>query len=246
MLYLAFVRSDVARGRITRLDVTAARAHPGVHSVFTAAELNARMGPTWTDMSGPDAVQAPHRVLADGDVRYVGEPIVAVVASSRYVAEDACELVEIDVEAQPAVVGVDDAALDDVVVHPERGTNVAASIAPRDDPELDAVFAAAPHVVTETFAQHRYICVPMETRGILASWLPGAEELQIWAATQSVHGLRSFAGRFLGIPEHRIRVVARDVGGGFGQKAFVMREEWTVLLATHDLGRPVKWIEDRR
>jgi carbon-monoxide dehydrogenase large subunit len=245
-LHLAFVRSDVARGRIMRLDATAARALSGVHAVYTAAELNARMGPTWTDMSGPDAVQAPHRVFADGDVRYVGEPIAAVVATSRYLAEDACELIEVDIEPAPAAVGIDDAARGDVIVHPERGTNVVATIAPRDDAALDAVFAAAPHVFTETFAQHRYLCVPMETRGILASWSPVAEEMQVWASTQSVHGLRSFTGRFLGVPEHRIRVVARDVGGGFGQKAFVMREEWTVLLATHDLGRPVKWIEDRR
>jgi aerobic carbon-monoxide dehydrogenase large subunit len=246
MLHLAFVRSDVAHGRITRLDVTAARAHPGVRAVYTAAELNARIGPTWTDMSGPDSAQAPHRVFADGDVRYVGEPIAAVVATSRYVAEDACELVEVDIEALPAVVDVDDAARGDVLVHPERGSNVAASIAPRDDPELDAIFASAPHVFTETFAQHRYLCVPMEARGMVASWSGAAGDLQIWASTQSVHGLRSFAGRFLDVPEHRVRVVAKDVGGGFGQKAFSFREEWTVLLATHELARPVKWIEDRR
>src|SRR4029077_12911966 len=83
-------------------------------------------------------------------------------------------------------------------------------------------------------------------QGILASWDAATGEMEIVASTQSVHGLRSFTARFLDIPEHRVRVVAKDVGGGFGQKAFAMREQWAVLLATHDLGRPVKWIEDRR
>ena len=131
-------------------------------------------------------------------------------------------------------------------MHPERADNVAGSIAPADDPELDQIFADAAHVVTETFGQHRYVCVPMECRGVVSIWDGFRNELVVHTSTQGAHGVRGFLSRALGLPENRVRVVMQDVGGGFGQKMFMLPDEVAVVLAGKRLGRPVKWIEDRR
>ncbi|HEY6317210.1 MAG TPA: xanthine dehydrogenase family protein molybdopterin-binding subunit [Acidimicrobiia bacterium] len=249
MLHAAFVRSDLAHAGIARLDVDAARAVPGVRAVFTAADLNPHvrtMQPTMFQGDPPPMPCAPLRPLAERDVRFVGDPIALVVAESRYLAEDAAELVEVDYEPLPAVVDAERAAEDTTLVHPELGSNVAVRIESPPAPDLDAVFAAAPHVVTETLVQHRHTNVPMETRGVLASYTPATGELDVWLSTQSPHEARQACARALGIPEHQVRVQAHDVGGGFGQKFFTQREELTVIAAAHRLGRAVKWIEDRR
>ena len=246
MLHAAFVRSQSARGTITHLDVSAARQHPGVVAVLTAAEVNSPTHQFWVTMMGPDAGYPPGRVLADGDVRYVGEPIAIVVAESRYVAEDAIELVDVDVDPLPPVLDMFTAIENaDVLVHPELGTNVAGDM-PADVPGLDERLAAAPHTFTETFHQHRYVQVPMETRGIVATWDRMLEHLEITVSGQSAHETRLFYSRMLGIPEDAIHVVMGDVGGSFGQKMFTQREEHAVVIAARAIGdRPVKWIEDR-
>ena len=250
LLHAAFLRSDVARGRITRLDVTEARALDGVHAVLTAAELNDHVvGPMLPTMfaDGSQGVSAPVRPLADGDVRFVGDPIALVVAESRYVAEDACDLVEVDYEPLTAIVDFERAAADtENLVHPELGSNVASTVATRPDPELDLALANAAHVVTETFHQQRQTPTPMETRGIVAHWDAYAGELQVWMSSQNPHEVRRTCARILGVPENRVRAMQQDVGGGFGQKYFMPRDEMTVVLASHFLRRPVKWIEDRR
>ncbi len=247
LLHAAFVRSDLARGRITRLDVEAARELEGVRAVYTAADLNGGQHEYWQTMVGRDAPYPPFRALADGDVRYVGEPIAIVVADTRYIAEDGCELVEVDYDPLPPVLDPHVAADDtEQVVHPELGTNVASEIPAMPNPDLEAAFASAAHVFEETISQHRHLQVPMETRGLVAHWDPGARTLRIWASTQSPHEYRAFFARYLAIPENCIRVTMDDVGGGFGQKVFAMREDMTVVLATRKLGRPIKWIEDRR
>ena len=193
MLHAAFVRSDLAHARITGLDVGAAQALPGVRAVFTAAELNPRVGsmqPTMFQSDPPPMPCAPLRPLAETDVRFVGDPIVLVVADSRYVAEDAAELVEVDYDPLPAVIDAATAADDPTLVHPELGSNVAVHIASPPDPELDAIFERAPHVVTETLVQHRHTNVPMETRGIVASFTPATGELDVWISTQNPHEVR--------------------------------------------------------
>jgi aerobic carbon-monoxide dehydrogenase large subunit len=249
MLHAHFVRSDVARARITRLDTTAAAGCPGVVAVLTAADLNpavvGRMHATPT-LDFPGA--APARPLADGDVRFVGDPFALVVASSRYVAEDAAELIDVDLEPLPPVVDYETAAADtECLVHAgERPSNVASVIEVPIDAHLQAVFDSAPHVVTETFTQQRYLPVPMETRGIVAAWDRAVRQLRIWVSSQSPHDVRTVASRITGIAEHQVRVSIGDVGGGFGQKAYLARDEQVVILAAHHLGRPVKWIEDRR
>jgi|1186.fasta_scaffold09185_1 carbon-monoxide dehydrogenase large subunit len=247
MLHAAFVRSDVARGRITRLDTEAARALPGVRAVYTAAELNPLVHETWWSMAGKEAVYAPGVCLADGDVRYVGDPVAIVVADSRYLAEDGVDLVELEVEAETPVLDVDAARAEGAtLVHPEVGTNIPSAIPAAEVPGLQETFETADTVVSETFVTHRYLPVPMETRGLLAQWDPFTDELDLWIATQSAHEVRGFYARLLGIPESRVRIRTPDVGGGFGQKVFTLRDEWATVLAAKLLGRPVKFIEDRQ
>ncbi|HET9078438.1 MAG TPA: xanthine dehydrogenase family protein molybdopterin-binding subunit [Acidimicrobiales bacterium] len=248
-LHVAFVRSNVARGRIVHLDTAAALEVPGVVAALTAADLNGLVREEWLDYEGPPGPgpRREFRLLADGDVRFVGEPVVMVLAESRYAAEDGAELVDLEVDPQPPVVRMEDAVAPGApLVHPHRSSNVAGRITPPEDPELDAVFASAAHVVTETFDQHRYTCVPLETRGILASWDPFRAQMQVWVSTQGPHGVRTQLARVLGLGEHQVRVVMPDVGGGFGQKMFLVPEEIGVPLASRLVGRPVKWIEDRR
>jgi carbon-monoxide dehydrogenase large subunit len=248
MLHASFVRSEIAAATITSIDTSAAKAAPGVVAVYTWQDFDGRYGEAWHGMLGKDMPVPPP--LAVGDVRYVGDVVALVVAESRYAAEDACELIEVDYEPTQAVVDFATAADDtDHLVHGAWGLQSNAMVAMPFMPisgDLDEAFEAAEHVVECTIEQNRYISVPMETRGIIASWTPGRDEMEIICATQSVHETRNFFARYLDIPEGNITVTARDVGGGFGQKMFVFREECAIVLASRLLGHPVKWIEDRR
>ncbi|MCU1366186.1 MAG: coxL 3 [Ilumatobacteraceae bacterium] len=248
MLHAAFLRSDIARGTITRLDIAAALALPGVYAVYTWADFDGVFGEAWHGMLG-EMLQVPPP-LAITDVRHVGDPIALVVASSRYVAEDACDLIEVDIDAAQAVVEFSTAHLDtDHLVHGAWGFPSNAMVEQpftSMSPDLDQAFADALHVVECSVRQNRYVCVPMEGRGVVATYSQGRDELDLVCSCQSVHETRNFFSRYLQIPEANVRVTARDVGGGFGQKMFVFREECAVVLASKLLGRPVKWIEDRR
>lgn len=252
-LHVAFVRSAHARGVITALDTSAAEALPGVHAVFTGKHLNPMVGAFWHTMLGPPkelggaSTYPPPTVLADGDVRFVGDPIAIVIADDRYVAEDAVDLVIVDVDPLPPILDVFAGAAGGDVVHRERVSNVAEAMPVTDIPPLDDIFANAAHVIERRFAQARASNVPMETRGIIVHHDRYQGDLQIWSATQSVHEVKACASRLTGIPESRIRAIANDVGGGFGQKMMVTRDEAAVILAAVAFGdRPLKWIEDRR
>ena len=248
MLHAAFVRSDLARARITSIDVREAAALEGVKAVFIAEDLDPLIaGPLLPTMfvGGNLGMSAPMRALASGDVRFVGDPVAIVVADSRYVAEDACELITIDYEPLSPIVDFEQAADASEHVHHELDSNViSAMTVPAAG--LDGVFAGAAAVVTETFNQHRQTNVPMETRGIVAHWDPGDRRLHVWMSSQNPHEVRLTCSRILGIPENHVRVTQQDVGGGFGQKFFMPRDEITIVLAARRLGRPLKWIEDRR
>jgi carbon-monoxide dehydrogenase large subunit len=247
MLHCAFVRSDVARGRITNLDVSAARALDGVVAVLTAADLNPHAGvmqPTMLmQMAG-----APLRPLADGEVRFVGDPIALVVAVSRYVAEDAAELVEIEIDPEPPVLDPERALEEDApLVHPELGSNVGADMPFPVTDELQTLLdGGAPHVVRRTIVQNRQTNVPMETRGIVAEYDPVQSSMHARMSTQNPHEAKLAISRVTGIAPNLVRVSAPDVGGGFGMKFFAQRDELTVALAARRLGRTLKWIEDRR
>ncbi len=252
-LHVGFVRSNVARGRITELDVTEARGLPGVEAVYTADDLNPLIQQYWASMMGPriemggQTVYPPISVLAPGDVRYVGDPIAVVIATSRYIAEDACDLVIVDVEQQQAVLGLREPITNPELVHPETDSNVSQSMPMPEIPDIEEIFVNSPHVITRTFGGARATNVPMEPRGLTVHYDRYRDELLIRAATQSVHEIKAFASRLTGVPESNVRAVADDVGGGFGQKMMVMREEAAVIMAAFKLGSaPVKWIEDRR
>jgi len=245
-LHVAFLRSDVPAGDIRSIDTTAAKALPGVAAVYIGADLNPVSGPLWTTTNGPPAFGPPMHPLADHDVRFVGDPIALVVAESRYIAEDACELIEVDIAPRPSVTSFEDAMRDGApIVHPELGTNLVGAPLPHD-PSFEEAVAAAPHGLTRTFAMTRTTNVPLEGRGLVVSYDRYGGELRVWPSTQSPHEIKAFASRVVGVPHNQIRVDFGDVGGGFGQKMYPTRDEAAVLLAAKLLGRPVKWIEDRR
>ena len=230
-----------ARATISRLDTTEAAGMLGVIAVYAFPDLAGA-----ADHEALNAGPLGTRPLAHGVVCFVGDPVVLVVAESRALAEDACELVNIDYEPRPAVIDLWTAVDDDnELVHEELGSNVARTTTSPDDPELDAAFEIAAHVVTETIRQHRYIAVPMETRGAVASWDPARGDMTIWISSQGAHAARDHFARFLGLPVAKVHVIVPDVGGAFGQKINVGREETALALAARLLGRPVKWSEDR-
>jgi carbon-monoxide dehydrogenase large subunit len=246
MRHVAFARSDIARGRIVGIDVEEARASPGVVTVLTASDLNPLLaGPICATPMLSMADPGPFKVLADDEVRYVGDPFALVVAETRALAEDAAELVTIDVEPLPPVSDYATALDSSEQVHPDHDGNLAGSMPMPPDDELRRIFETAPHVVTETFVQNRYLPVPMETRGIVASWDAQLGSFDVWLSTQSPHDVRTVTSRITGVAESRVRVQMGDVGGGFGQKAYLARDEQIVILASYHLGRPLKWIEDR-
>ena len=244
MLHAAFVRSPHAHARVTGIDTSAAAAIPGVAAILTAADLNGETtGPLWSYRSERTPFPAIN-VLAADEVCYAGDPVAIVVATDRYVAEDAAELVDVHYEPLPAVVGRTYALSDEALAHTSLETNLAWSAATPLDPELDAAFAASAHVFTQTIHQQRYTQVPMEPRSVVADWRPGGQ-LHVHMASQVPHQDRRNFSTALGVPEQDVRVTTHDVGGGFGQKLFTGREPIAVAQASRRLGCPVKWIEDR-
>jgi len=246
MLHACFVRSPIARGRIARIDVADALALDGVHAVFVAADLNPGVHEQWYAMNGRNDPDTPRPPLADGEVRFVGDPVAMVVAADRYIAEDAAAMVLVDYEPLTPLVDYATALGADELVHAAYPGNLAGEWAFRPLDDLAPVFADAPHVVRTTVHQQCHGPVPIETRGIVAEWSAPGGEMTIWASTQSPHEVRSFCARLLGVPEHRVRVVMRDTGGGFGQKVLPQREDMCVMLAATRLPAALKWIEDRQ
>ena len=248
MVHAAFVRSPLAHARIVSVDVEAARALPGVIAVYTAADLEGLAKPLDFDFQIEGHRPPVHEALARDKVRFVGDPIVLVVAESRYVAEDACELVMVDYDELPVVTTAEQALASDApLVFEELGDNVI-----HRDPEgafvygdVAGVFATADRVISATFSQHRHGLVPMECRGGVAHFDRGTGELTYHGSTQSPHLLRMYLSQLVDVPQHRTRVLCKDVGGAFGFKWSIYREDVAIAAASKQLGLPVKWIEDR-
>lgn len=246
LLHAAFLRSPHAHARIARLDPAAARALPGVAAVVTGEELArwARAARALSKMSAYRATAFPP--LAVGKVRYTGEAVAVVAADSRYLAEDALDRIVVEYDPLPAAADVE-AALGPRagLLHEEAGSNV---LLAREFSRGDAgaAIATAEVVVRERFRFHRHSAVSIEPRGCLAECPAGTEVLTLRSATQCPGLVRDVLADLLDLPEHRIRVVATDVGGGFGAKASLYPEELTVCALARQLGRPVKWISDRR
>jgi carbon-monoxide dehydrogenase large subunit len=248
MLHACFVRSPFARARINSIDASAALALPGVHAVFTAADLNPDVKEAWHAVAGKDVPDTPRPPLAEGEAKFVGDPVALIVAESRYIAEDALELVDVDYEPLPAVTDFTRAQSSDVLIHdtPDHryADNVAGGMA--GAPPDEEIFATSAYVVEENIYQQIYAPVPIETRGLVVEWAAASEELTLWASTQTPHELRAFCARLLGIAAQRVRVIMRDTGGGFGQKVVPMREDMCIMLAARKVPAALKWIEDRR
>jgi carbon-monoxide dehydrogenase large subunit len=241
MLEVAFVRSPYAHARILGVRAEAARALEGVEAVVTHAGLEG-VSEIVTGSSRPEAGEWRRPLLPHDRVRYVGEPVAAVVASSRYVAEDACELVEVDYELLEPVVDPE-WALDEgaPLLHEDHGSNNFAHVE-YDSGGVDEAFARAAHVVAKRFHFGRTHAAPLEGRGGVADW---SSELTVWASTQMPFLVRSMLASLYGLPETRVRVLVPVVGGGFGLKVHLYVEEAILPLLSRLVGAPVKWVEDR-
>src|SRR5215467_5738423 len=249
MLHAAFVRSPLAHARVVSLDASAARALPGVVAALTGAEVEAITVP------GPDALMAlmgwagptpQFTLLATDKVRFAGDPVAVVIAESRYVAEDGCELVEVEYDQLPPVTNAS-FALDpgSPPLFANLGDNIARPHSRREFGDIAATFAAADRVFDFRICAHRHQNVPMEGRGCIASYDTGSGVLTVYAATQSVHVTKVAVAMRLGMEGDKVRVVAGDIGGSFGLKIGASREELAVAAASRALGQPVKWVEDR-
>lgn len=245
-LHAAVLRSSHAHARIKGLDTSRALSIPGVVAVFTFEDI------------APCALGIPMRLkplpgferflqlpLAQNKVRYVGEPVAVAVAESRYLAEDALDVIEVTYEALPPVVDLWSALRDQNLIHEASGTNLASryTISLGD---IEGAFSHADYTRKEHFRVHRHTGNPLETRGIVASYDGGKGELTVWGPTKVTFFVREVLSRFMNISEHKIHIIEPDVGGGFGIRGEFYPEDFLIPFASVKLERPVKWIEDRR
>ncbi|MDR7554298.1 MAG: molybdopterin-dependent oxidoreductase [Armatimonadota bacterium] len=246
--HAVIVRSPHAHARIVRVDTARARAHPGVLAVYTGADLAGKLGAVPCAWLIPNAdLKVPTRpVLAIDRVRYVGEGVAVVVAEDRYAARDAAALVDVTYEPLPAVVDQEQAARPGAVqLHDDIPRNVAFTwkVAGGD---VEAAFRQAEVVVRQRMVNHRLIPNAVETRAVAAHANPATGEVTVWVTSQNPHIHRLVISGILGWPEHKVRVIAPEVGGGFGSKIHVYPEDALIPYLARVLGRPVKWTEDRR
>jgi aerobic carbon-monoxide dehydrogenase large subunit len=242
MLHVAFLRSPFAHARIRSVDVSAARDEPGVIAAYSGADFAGEQGSlpcAWPVT--PDIIIPDHPPMATDEVRYVGEAVACVVARDRYAAADALNAIEIDYDPLPAVLDIRTAIEDGSPKVHEAGNQSYDFLFQQGD--LPAAFEDAPVILKRTYRQQRLIPAAMEPRAVVASDVGG--EFTLWSATQIPHVLRVMLALVTGIGEQNLRVIAPDVGGGFGSKLQVTAEEVLALLITRKLGRPVKWTESR-
>jgi aerobic carbon-monoxide dehydrogenase large subunit len=245
-LHAAFVRSFDAHGVLRGVDATQARQVPGVVAVLTGADVADRAGrlPAGSLQDGVVA-DAGHPVLARDKVRYAGEAVAIVVAESRALAEDAAELVEVDVEPLPAIVSARAALADGApLLHEELGNNVLSRWSKRAG-DVESAFARADHVVSCSFSLPRLVAAPMEPRGAVASYDAEHDLVTLRTSSQDPHRPLAQLSFALDRPPESFRIVVPDVGGAFGSKGVIAPEVAAVIVAAMELGRPVRWTEDR-
>ena len=248
MLHALVVRSPHGHARIGEIRTEALLAHPGIVDVFSAADIaeyETQIPLRLAPLKGYERYL--QRPFAVGKALYVGDPVAVIVAESRYIAEDAQDLLEIDYEILPAVTDVHASAKDESVLHESAGTNLAFSYRVSEG-DIEAAFAKADYTRKETFYCHRHSGVPMETRGMIASFDPGAADhkLKVWGATKVPWFNRRALAKMLKMEEADIRFVETDVGGAFGIRGEFYPEDFLIPFAAMRVKRPVKWIEDRR
>ncbi len=256
MLHAVFVRSPVAHARIRAVDLKGAAAMPGVALALNGADLLEMLPPVpegqislpkkWTTHIQHKFLNPRQPLLAHDKVRHVGEAVAIIVARSRNQAEDAAEMVTLDLEELPAVVDPEAALRPGApIVHERFQTNLIGEFSVTKG-DAAAALAGAPHRLKRRFYHHRYAAVPLECRGVVSAYDQRTDCATIWSSTQIVHWLRREAAIILGLAEERVRVIALDVGGGFGGKGHVYPEDLLIPFVARRLGRPVRWIEERR
>ncbi|MEX1248494.1 MAG: xanthine dehydrogenase family protein molybdopterin-binding subunit [Anaerolineales bacterium] len=251
MAHVAFVRSPYAHANIRSIDVTAAKELPGVLAVYTAADLGSYWRTGILNVGLPpikDAVfnERLHPILAKDKVRHVGEPVVCVVAETRYIAEDAVNRILVDYEALPVHIDPRKAlAADATLLHEDLENNIAAHVVQRKG-DYEKAKARADIVIKREFFYDRGTAAAMENRGIVAAWDAKADKLTIWDTTQAPVIIRNGIAGMLGLSEHQVRLIAPFIGGGFGPKILMFYpEEMLLPWISMQINRPVKWIEDR-
>jgi carbon-monoxide dehydrogenase large subunit len=260
MMHLAFKRSDIAHGIIKSIDVGAAKAMDGVEAVFTGADLQSSLPPMPIQTPFP---APPHYALAFDRVRHVGDPVAVVVAADRYVAQDAVDAIEVEYEELPAVVDPEQAiGGEPAVIHPgftnllgqsdtnvavfvPAGTGVDLAAGTVDNTAIDKAFADAEVVISQRMWNQRLAPSAMEPRGCVAHYERGKKTLTLWSSTQNPHAVRTWMSQVLEMGENEVRVIAPEVGGGFGAKINVYGEDYVACAISKRLGLPVKWIESR-
>jgi carbon-monoxide dehydrogenase large subunit len=244
MLWAAFVRSPEAHARITSIDVSAAAEHPGIHGVFTGEDMSDVTDPlpmAWVP-PGVEVANPPHWALAKGTVNHVGDPVAVVIGEDRYAVTDAAEDVVLEYEPLDVVTDPERALEGAPFVHDDLGANKVHEWS-LGGGDVEAGLGEADVVVERRIVNHRIAGAPIECRGVLADYRAGA--LTLYTATQVPHFVRLFMALLLGLSEDHVRVIAPDVGGGFGSKLQIYGEELVACWASRKLGRPVKWIETR-
>ncbi|MEI7993201.1 MAG: xanthine dehydrogenase family protein molybdopterin-binding subunit, partial [Actinomycetota bacterium] len=244
-LHMAFLRSSIAHAKILRIDTSAAKLAEGVVHVYTGADFPGQAGSTCVWPVTADIVMTHYPAICTDEVRYGGDVVAVVLATERYLAADALDLIDVDYETLPAVVDMEEALKEgSPLVHESAGTNRCYTHKmPCGD--YEAAKAKADVVVSRRFINQRLIPSPMEPRAVVAAPQGMADEITLWTSTQIPHILRVLLALLTGIPENQIRVVAPDVGGGFGGKLQISREEVLAVILAKRLGRPIKWSETR-
>ena len=247
MAHAAILRSPHAHARINSIDTSAAQGAPGVVAVYTGADIEGVLNPipcAWV-VPDSDVKVVAYSALAKDVVRYVGDAVAVVVAEDRYQAEDALELIAVDYDPLPAIVNPEAATQDGAPQLHEDAPNNQAFHWVAAGGDTDAAFGSAEVVVSDTIIQQKLIPNAMEPRSTVASYQPAMGELTLWNTTQNPHIARFVTCLVTGLPEHKIRVIAPEVGGGFGSKIAVYPWDMVVAFCSMKLGRPVKWTETR-
>ena len=254
MQHLAFKRSDVAHGRITSIDVSAAEAMDGVEAVFTGKQIAEFLAPMPIGTPFPSPA---HHAVATDVVRFAGEPVAVVVAADRYLARDAADAIVVSYETLPAVIDPEVAMSGKATqIHKDFPNNLAVPLVPSgtgvapdgssvDDTAINKAFADAEVVISQRMLNQRLAPTAMEARGVLAHFEPGRGTMTIWSSTQNPHILRTMIAAMNGLGQDQVRAVAPEVGGGFGAKINIYAEEYVAAAISKRLGLPIKWIEDR-
>lgn len=246
-LHAVILRSSVAHGILDKIDVSAALALPGVHRVLVAADLGNTVPLIPLRLQPIPQLEPFHQpVLASEKVRYVGEPIAVVIADTAAIAEDALEHIEIDIDAIPAITNREQAEAKASLLFDDHGSNVAITWHAFKGSNTDEAFAAADHVYRDTFKVQRHAAMFMEPRGFVAEWNEADRKLTVWGAAKTAWHNRRVLAAALDLELDAVDLIEVDVGGGFGSRGEFYPEDYLIPAAAKLIGRPVKWIEDRR